>query len=111
ADTFWIIADQLRAPSPHRYDLRFHLAPDAEGQTTVRAGDVNSVVRAPGLALVFSPAREPRIEAGWVAPSYGVKLPAPVVSVAVDRVAATTFFTLVVPAASSDPDPELRVGA
>jgi hypothetical protein len=111
ADTFWIIADQLHAGTAHRYDLRFHLAADAEGQTTVTAGEVNSVVRAPGLVLVFSPARVPKIEAGWVAPSYGVKLPAPVVSVAVDGVAATTFFTLVVPAASSDPDPELRVGA
>ena len=109
ADEYWIIADELRGSRPHRYDLRFHLPADAEGRTTVTTDDVNSVVRAPGLALVFAPSRTPRIEAGWVAPEYGVKLAAPVVSVAVDGVAATRFFTLVVPASSSDSPPLLRV--
>ncbi|HEY6195373.1 MAG TPA: alginate lyase family protein [Candidatus Eisenbacteria bacterium] len=109
ADEYWLIADDLRAGGPHRYDLRFHLAADAEGHTTVTTREVNTVVRAPGLALVFAPARPPRIEAGWVAPRYGVKLPAPVVSVAVDGVAAAGFFTAVVPVASADSAPMLRI--
>src|SRR5204863_5981923 len=32
ADEYWIIADELRGSGPHHYDLRFHLAADAEGQ-------------------------------------------------------------------------------
>jgi hypothetical protein len=109
ADAYWIIADELRASRPHRYDLRFHLPAHAEGHTTLATDAVDAVVRAPGLALVFAPVRTPRIEPGWVAPEYGVKHAAPVVSVAVDDVAAARFFTLVVPAASSEPAPRLRV--
>ena len=37
ADEYWLIEDRLRAPSRHRYDLRFHLAPEAEGETLRRA--------------------------------------------------------------------------
>ena len=68
-----------------------------------------SAVRAPDLALVFAPGRQPRIEPGWVAPEYGVKLPAPVVSVVADGDADVEFLTLVVPADSDAPLPTLRV--
>jgi len=109
ADEYWIIADELYASRPHRYDLRFHLSADAEGHTSVTSGNDNTVVRAPGLALVFAPARTPRIEPGWVAPKYGIMHPAPVVSVAVDDFAAAEFFTLVVPVSRTAAAPTLRV--
>jgi hypothetical protein len=70
-DRFWVIEDRLRGDRPHRYDLRFHLAPGAahvEGRS----------VRARGLALVVL-GGSPRLERGWIAPRYGELLEAPVV--------------------------------
>jgi hypothetical protein len=39
----------------------------------------------------------PTVEPGWVSPLYGVLVPAPVVSIAVEGVACSTFLTLIVP--------------
>ena len=109
ADEYWVIEDRLRGTRPHRYDLRFHLAPEAcERVRTERRGDVH-VVRAPGLALVVAGGAAPVVEAGWVAPEYGVKLPAPVISVVADGAREATFTTLVLPLADGAPVPELRV--
>lgn len=109
-DEYWIIADELEANEAHRYDLRFHLAPDANERTAVQVGPDQRrssalAVRAPGLALVFVADGVPRIESGWVSPLYGVKLPAPVVSVAVDGVSRTRFLTLVAPLADEAAGP------
>jgi uncharacterized heparinase superfamily protein len=89
----WLIEDRLRGATPHRYDLRFHLAPDAQDAARVE-GDT---VRAPGVALRIRGAERIALEPGWVAPRYGEHLPAPVVSaVAAGRDAA--FVTEVAPA-------------
>jgi uncharacterized heparinase superfamily protein len=58
----WVIADVLRAPTEHDYDLRFHLPP---------GGDPD--IRVDGAASVEQ-------ERGRIAPSYGVLLDAPVIS-------------------------------
>jgi uncharacterized heparinase superfamily protein len=71
---YWLIEDQLTAEREHEYDLRFHLAPGVE--PTLKDGTVH----APGLALVIEGADEVSLEPGWVAPRYGEKLDAPVVS-------------------------------
>jgi hypothetical protein len=97
---YWLVEDRLTAPSPHRYDLRFHLAPEAWDRVAVGG----RTVRAPGLTLVCGAQGVPVIEPGWVAPEYGVKHRAPVVSVAVEAKEAT-FLTLLSPAA----DAEMRV--
>jgi uncharacterized heparinase superfamily protein len=97
---YWLVEDRLTAPSPHRYDLRFHLAPGAWGRVAVEG----RTVRAPGLSLVCRGPGEPAVEAGWVAPEYGVKRAAPIVSVAAEA-AEATFITLLAPA----PDAEMRV--
>ena len=71
-ERFWVIEDRLRGTRPHRYDLRFHLAPGAarlEGRA----------VRTGGLALVVLGGAEPVLEQGWIAPRYGELLEAPVV--------------------------------
>src|SRR5262249_35364175 len=93
---YWIIADRLRGERRHRYDLRFHLSPEAWERTTATVRSGNAVVHAPGLALAFFPPFDLRIEPGWVAPEYGRKLPAPVVSVSVEAVDAD-FVTVVLP--------------
>jgi len=98
ADAYWVIEDELRGERPHRYDLRFHLAPEAEGRVRVSG----PTVRAPGLALVLAPARDVAVEPGWFSPLYGVKEPAPVVSVVADGAPDASFLTLVMPLADSD---------
>jgi hypothetical protein len=109
ASEYWLIVDQLTDERPHRYDLRFHLAPEAWGQTQVGSNGTNGVARAPGLALVFDGARTPKLEAGWVAPVYGVKHPAPVVSVVAEGESHSCFFTLVAPLDADAPAPKLLV--
>jgi hypothetical protein len=104
-DEYWLVEDRLRAGTPHRYDLRFHLAPEAWSATEVSGG----VVRAPGLALVFPGVLSPVLEEGWYAPEYGRKLRAPIVSVAVEGVRNAVFLTLVAPLDEGEPAPELRV--
>jgi hypothetical protein len=107
AGEYWVFEDRLTAPSPHRYDQRWHLAPEALGQVEVdRAG---GVVRAPGLVLLFSPGVELTVEAGWYAPRYGIKLEAPVVSAVLAGDRDATFITAVVPVPSDAPVPRLRV--
>jgi len=107
---YWIIADRLRGERRHRYDLRFHLSPEAWERTTATVRSGNAVVHAPGLALAFFPPFDLRIEPGWVAPEYGRKLPAPVVSVSVEAVDAD-FVTVVLPFRAGGPVPAVRVAA
>jgi hypothetical protein len=107
ADEYWVFEDRLTAPTEHRYDQRWHLAPDALGHMEVDHGA--GVVRAPGLALLFSPGVELSVEAGWYAPRYGIKVDAPVVSAVLEGAADVTFITAVVPVASDAPAPRLRV--
>lgn len=109
AGEYWLIVDQLGDDRSHRYDLRFHLAPEAWGQTRVESNGTNNVVRAPGLALIFDEARTPQLEEGWVAPTYGVKHRAPVVSVVAEGKAESCFFTLVAPLDANAPAPKLFV--
>jgi hypothetical protein len=109
SDEYWLIEDRLEAPTAHRYDLRFHLAPEADGEVTVeRRGDVH-VVCAPGLALVIHGPGTARVEPGWVAPLYGVKRPAPVVSVVVEDAMDATFTTAVLPLEAGAELPSVRV--
>lgn len=105
ADEYWLIADRLRGERPHRYDLRFHLAPEAWEQAFITANDEQTVVHAPGVALIFPAGASVVLEPGWVAPTYGEKLPAPVVSVIAEGQAHAEFLTLVVPHSAPDPLP------
>jgi len=85
----WVIEDRLHAETEHDYDLRLHLAP---GDAVIRDG----AVHAPGLTLVIQGADDVRLESGWIAPRYGERIAAPVVS-AVRRGRGASFTTLVVP--------------
>ena len=109
AGEYWLVADELDGERPHRYDLRFHLSQEAWGQTHVESDGVRGVVRAPGLALVFGAPHTPRLEQGWVSHVYGVKHPAPVVSVVNEGEASARFFTLVFPLEGGAPAPGMLV--
>jgi hypothetical protein len=108
ADEYWIIHDRLRGERPHRFDLRFHLSNRAWENTAVvmRAGQ--AMICTPGVALVFHAPTAPSIEPGWVAPQYGVKLPAPVVSLALEKHESADFITLIAPVGSPEIAPKLK---
>ncbi len=97
---YWVIEDRLRGDREHVYDLRFHLAPGVErldGERWRRRVDLaRGTVTAPGLALVVLGAERVGIEPGWVAPSYGRLLDAPVVS-AVATGTHARFVSVLVP--------------
>lgn len=111
AGEYWIIADRLRGTRPHRFDLRFHLSPEAQNQVAIKAQAGMFVARTPECALAFYRAGNLDIEPGWYAPSYGVKHPAPVISVSVDDVAEADFFTLIFPLKSNQRLPAFQVGS
>jgi hypothetical protein len=87
-DGFWIVEDRLEGTRPHRYDLRFHLAAEAELD--------GSTVVAPGLTLTILGAEEITLERGWISERYGSRREAPVVS-AVAHGTEASFLTLMVP--------------
>jgi len=79
-DDFWVVHDRLRGGSVHTYAARWHLAPEAHGRTGVFRNSRQTTVRAPGLLIIVPTwCGEVTVEGGWVSPTYGVKLPAPVV--------------------------------
>lgn len=109
AGEYWIIADHLRGARPHRFDLRFHLSPEAQSQLAIKAQANMFVARTQECALVFYRASNLDVESGWYAPSYGVKHPAPVISVSVDDVETADFFTLIFPLKSNQQLPAFQV--
>jgi hypothetical protein len=100
AGEYWLVVDELSAPAPHDYDLRFHLASGATG--AIRVADRR--VAAPGLLLLLDGPGVVTVEAGWVAPTYGVKVSAPVVSKRAIGMADARFVTAVVPLSAANED-------
>jgi len=98
---YWVIEDVLEGRRPHRYDLRWHLAP---GRVQVWAGGVTS----PTVAITILGARSIALEEGWISPEYGIREPAPVVSAASTGRNAR-FITLLFPREPSAPVPTLSV--
>jgi hypothetical protein len=103
---YWLVEDRLEASEPHRYELRWHLPADADGQEILEDA---STLRAPGVALVVARPHVWRVEPGWVALQYGQKAPAPVVVASAAGDAGATFTTLIAPLAPGRPAPRLRV--
>ena len=84
------------AASAHTYVARWHLCPDAQGRTSVFRRDRQTTVRAPGLTLIVPRwCGEVTIEDGWVSPTYGVKLPAPVVVITAADVVDADLVTVI----------------
>jgi hypothetical protein len=101
---YWIVSDVLSAAEPHEYDLRFHLSEAAFGQTTMEHTNHTRLIAAPNLLLVQ--ASEPNITAeiedGFISRTYGVKLPAPVVSFKT-RAANVCYNTILFPHQAAPP--------
>ena len=97
---YWIVLDELSASSTHHYDLRFHLSDDAQGSVKVHG----EKVVAPAFELHCAQGGQPVLEDGWVSPRYGVRLPAPVVSIR-QQGTRVRFVSVIVPR-----DPHRRRG-
>jgi hypothetical protein len=109
ADEYWLIADDLTAPTPHDYVQSWHLPSAASGRTEVGSSGRGRTVTAPGVELILPAGHEPTVESGWVAPQYGERQPAPVVTVSATGVREASFLTLVMPARPALPPPRLSV--
>lgn len=101
---YWLVEDLLTAPTRHRYDLRWHLAP-GRARVVAGRGEAPGVV-ADGLALAISGSRSLALEDGWISPRYGHREPAPVVS-AVACGGDARFVTLLAPREPGAPAPAL----
>ena len=99
---YWIVHDSLAASTPHRYDLRFHLAP---GIATVAAAGVRSA----GLGVIVAPPWPIAIEDGWVSQKYGIKEAAPIVVATADGVGNADFFSLLAPLEDRAPMPAFEI--
>jgi Heparinase II/III-like protein/Heparinase II/III N-terminus len=78
---FWVVHDHVRGDTDHRYEARWHLPAEAEGQVTVVRNSNQTTVFTPAGNLVVPAALTVAIEPGWVSPSYGTLHRAPVVVV------------------------------
>ena len=95
-DDFWVVHDRLRGGSVHTYLARWHLSPEAHGRTVVVREDRQTTVSAPGLTLIVPRGcGEVTTEDGWVSPTYGLKLPAPVVVLTAADVVEADLVTVV----------------
>jgi hypothetical protein len=108
AGEYWLIIDSLRGNVSHKFDLRFHLTPEAWNHCASLKESDNAIIRTPDMALVFESHLDPKVEMGWVSPLYGIKREAPVVSV-VDHNRDADFFTLITPLKLESKLPRLRV--
>jgi uncharacterized heparinase superfamily protein len=101
---YWVIEDRLTAPSSHRYDLRFHLAP---GPAELGPG---GAVLGRDAALTVAGAGSLSLEDGWISPRYGIRHAAPVVS-AVAEGRSARFVTVLAAREPGRPAPRVMAGA
>jgi heparinase II/III-like protein len=99
---YFVIRDEADARAHHRYELRFHLAPDASPQvesehSTVRLLDSTS----PGIELhAQGGGGRWRVGEDWVSPCYGSRVAAPVWTFEAEGEGPQDFLTVVVPRAA-----------
>jgi hypothetical protein len=109
-DEYWLIEDALAAKEPHRYDLRFHLAPNAADGLELRRSQASIAAIGSRVAIVVAGASSAATETGWISEDYGIKREAPVTVFTAENVADATFVTLVAPRAAGEREiPELAV--
>lgn len=97
---YWVVRDRLVAAGEHRYELRFHFAPDA--RPTLRS----SGVREPGLTIE-APGSEGAwaLSTEWVSRRYGERVPAQVAGLRTTATGPQDFFTFLLPSAAGDARP------
>lgn len=96
---YWVVIDLLRDDADHRYDLFFHLADRAHGQTGLATTAYSQVIFSPNLLVAqpISCGTEVIIEQGYVSPEYGIKKLAPVIKFSKPQASSTVFTTVLYP--------------
>jgi heparinase II/III-like protein len=102
ADEYWLIEDVLEAVDTHRYELRFHLTPDADGRIALVTESGCTAAVAPRAVIVGTVGAASTIETGWVSQEYGIKRQAPVVVFTLEAAGDARFLTLVMPMAAGE---------
>lgn len=96
-DAYWIVHDLLDAPTPHDSVCRWHLDVAAQDATRLTVAPDLTVVTVPGGTFAVAAGPSVSLDAGWVSPTYGVKHPAPVITIVAPRASVTSFVTVVAP--------------
>ncbi|MGB5080733.1 MAG: alginate lyase family protein [Burkholderiales bacterium] len=107
---YWIVCDTLSSPSPHRYDLLFHLGEHAQDRLTIRRERGTLKFCSPNLVIAQEDCGDPMdigVEPGFVSYRYGHKLPAPVVQFR-QHGGDAAFHTVLYPHRDGAPDISLR---
>lgn len=106
---YWIVSDELRSASEHRYDLNFHLTEHTHGQVEKENARGTVLVRAPGLVIAQpeDDGTETAIDQGEVSYRYGSKHDAPVVRFT-RRARSTLFHSVLLPLAGAAPALSVR---
>lgn len=94
---YWLVHDVVEAPTRHAYAIRWHLDPRCDGAVRVAHGRDQHAVDGPGVRLLVEAAAgaETVVAPGWVSPTYGVRVPAPVVVTSLADARALDVVTLV----------------
>ncbi|MEO1349130.1 MAG: alginate lyase family protein [Cyanobacteria bacterium J06635_15] len=102
---YLFILDRIHIDDSERHQcaLRFHLAPHLQGQISLRTQAQQVSAIAPDLTLLTyrCPGMTAYIEAGWASKKYGIKHPAPVVTLSQTDVKSLFFCTVVAPKQSN----------
>ena len=97
---YWVVHDHVRGDIDHTYEARWHLPAEAEGRVAVECAARQTIVRTPAGTLLFPASVAVDIEPGWVASTYGIREPAPVV-VARTRGTQADIVTVLSPGAAA----------
>jgi len=115
---YWILVDDLSGAAAHRVDLAFQFAPltvtlgpepwaraqTSRGRVLWVGAFASTAVRASLASGELRPLR------GWVAPTYGERVPAPALTYSATVVLPWRVLTLLIPdAAGSSVPPDVRV--
>ena len=102
---YWIITDVLRANEAHHYDLHFHLAPRALGQTTISMEESTTCVSSPNLIIAQPPSPDTHTDLfeGFVSSQYGDKQAAPILRYSKNATGPTCFHTVLYPFQATEP--------
>lgn len=97
-DDYWIVHDRVQAPTTHTYEARWHLPATASGHVQIEVGTGQTTVWTPQCTLVVpAGCGTVELEPGWVSPTYGTKLPAPVVVVRAADCNDADLLTVIIP--------------
>ncbi|HEV3467917.1 MAG TPA: alginate lyase family protein [Pyrinomonadaceae bacterium] len=104
---YFVVRDRAEARGRHRFELYFHLAPDASPRLEGGGRPAPVSVAAdgrPGLELhAHGRGGRWRLEEGWVSPCYGARVAAPVAVFEAEGEGPQEFVTVLVPRAAGAP--------